>query len=677
MAKQTRAQKSKGQSVLLSCLGGWIDRIYEALAQSMLARFLCSYQSLQSLAAESFVVRSVRSLTASIKKKLQKPPRRENSSEMFRHDEVGIFVPSSLHKSLKTRLSEAVEESVILRKANVFLRMMLLVPLISYGVFLFAFGLSTTVVQAVMFFAQGQVAGAAIDLFVGLALVLLSLPTMFKGYEPLLGCLQKSVLGSLVLRSLFGLEGQVKGQANANQANFFLFLFGVFFGCVTRLIEPMILILIGLLLIVAIGIVIVPEAGVLLIFTFFPFTSYLPHPSIVCGIAVLYVGGCWLLKAMLGKRSISFDFFDALVYALMLWILICGCAGGQVSGQSALLYLAMMASYPITANLLRSKLWFRRCTDGLILSSAVVSLIGFGQWIGGGAVRSVFSGTLVLGCYLVSVIPVTLSRMRSAFGRNQKFRCFLALVLQCGCIVVSGSRLAMLIGLIEVVGFALLASKKTVRVLVALALVTPFAALLLPLFPNLLPTLSMPISAGRQAASLELLELIGKAPLTGIGMSDSLFYYALPDGAVGVRPELSNTFLRLASQIGLPGLFLFLFICLVALMAGCSLISNGAVGRREKCYTKGAVIALVARLIMGGLCYLWADYRMLMLFWSLMGLYQAVRSYSNLHERNSAEEDVPSEDVQWVNVDLYFDRNGRQSGQDYRTSDSKTGGKKS
>lgn len=673
MTKHTRSQKTKGKSALLRFFSRQVDRLYDAIAQSEIARFFCGYHKLQGWVEGSFFVGFIRQMTSALKKKLRKPPRREHISEKLDRDKVGIFVPSSLHKSLKTRLSEMVEESLFIEKAVSFFRMLLYIPLISYGVFIFAFGLSTTVIQALIFFLQGQASGAALDLFTGLSLVLLSLPVMFKGYEPLIDCLKKSVFGNLILHSMFGLDDSSSAQKSVNRANFLLFLAGVLCGTATLLLPPMQIVLLGVLLIVLIGVAFVPETGLLLLFACFPFLGALAHTSIVCGLAVLYVGVCWLIKVALGKRSFSFDLCDSLVLALMLIVFVSGFAGGQVSMQSALLYLAMIFGYVIVSNLLRSKLWIRRCSDGLILSSFAVAFIGLVQWMLDRPVYSVFGSHLILCCYLLSVIPPVLARLTAAEQRKDRFRYIVVLLVQTACIAAGGSRLAAAVWLIEVIGFSLLSSRKTLPILLVLALLCPIAACILPFFADQLPSLSYAISEGRREVAIELMKLIGDAPLTGIGMGDGLLIAALSESGVGLTPELSNTYLRLAVQIGLPGLILFLLLLLVWYVAGFSLICSAG-GRREKCYTRGQIVGLTGLLFMGCFCYLWADYRLLMLFWALAGLYQAVRKYSIEHEYRKKDEAIPAENVQWVNLDLYFDAAGHPKGSEYHLAESEKGG---
>ncbi len=674
MTRQTRSSKPKGKSALLKIIAGKVDRLYDLLKTSVLARILCSYDLLQGWVEDSFFVELVRKLTVALKKKFGKTPRRESSNEGLNHREVGIFIPASLHKSFKTRLSEAVEDSIIIEKAVAFLRMLLFVPMISYGVFLFAFGLSTTVIQALLFFLRGQSSGAALDLFTGLSLVLLSLPVMFKGYESLLACMKKSVFGSFIIRSMFGIDEGTNEKNGINGVNFMLFVAGAVCGLATFIFPPMQVVSLLVVLFLAVGVIFVPEAGLLLLFTFFPFMGYLSHTSIFCGIAVLYVGVCWLIKLALGKRSFSVELSDALVLALMLMVFISAFAGGQLSSESALLYLAMMAGYLIAANLLRSKQWIKRCSDGLILSSFAVALIGLVQWVSGKTVTSVFGTKLVLGCYLLSIIPLVLARLSAAKGKNEKFRYFIGLLLQCGVIFASSSRLAMLVCIIELVVFGFLSSRKTLPILLVLVLLLPILACLLPLFPNLTASLGRPLSDGRAEAALELFSLIGKAPLTGIGMSDSLLMPALPEDGLSATPELSNTYLRLAVQLGLPGLVLFVLVVLVWIIAGCTLIRSGNAGRRESCYTRGSITTHIGLLIMGCFCYLWSDYRLLMIFWCLSGLYQAVRKYSIEHESRKMDEEVPAHEVQWVNVDLYFDKAGKPIGSEYHLAEPRMGG---
>lgn len=674
MTKQTRNKKPGHKSVLFGQIGQKIDRLYEALSHSWFARILCGYDRLQKWGENSFFVSGVRKLFASLMKKIHKRPRREIGTEALGANEIGIFIPSSLRKSLKTRLSEAVEESVFLEKVVSFLKLLFFIPMISYGVFLFAFGLSTTVLQALLFFLQGQSSGAALDLFTGLALVLLSLPVMFKGYEPIIGCMQKSVLGSLILRSVFGVQDTANDRKSVSGSNFLLFFAGVLCGIATWLLPPMELIMVGVFLALAIGVVFVPEAGILLLLVSFPFLGYLSHPAITCALAVLYVGACWLIKVAIGKRSFSVDLSDALVLCLMLTVFISAFAGGQAPMQSALLYLAMMCGYLITANLLRSQLWIRRASSGLIVSSFVVAIIGLIQRLRGQTVSSVFGSQLILSCYLLLLIPLTLARLSACETARGRFRYLFVLAAQTACILVGGSRLALLIWLIELIGFGLLATRKTLSVLLIVALLLPIVYLLLPVL-GVSIDVGVPALASRQEVSHELMSLIGKAPLTGIGMSDSLLLLALPDSSGVLNPELGNTYLRLAVQLGIPGLLLCLVLALVWLVAAFTLVCRNA-GRREKCYTRGWIVGIGAMLVMGFFCYLWADYRLLMLFWCMAGLFQSVRKYSIEHENRKIDEAQPTEDLQWVNLDLYFDSAGNPKGSDFQSAQTESGGNK-
>ncbi len=671
MPKEVRRLKNK--SILLTWLDKHLKRLYGAVSHSVAARFLCGYDQISERVKASFFVSKAQSAVLALKKKLLRKPRRELGSESLGKDEVGIFVPSSLHKSLKTRLSEAVEESVCIRKAGAFLRRMLLVPMISYGVFLFAFGLFTTVIQAVAFFLKGQNTGAALDLFVGLVLVLLSLPMMFKGYESLIGCLKKSVSGHLILQSVFGVTGKISGPEMGQRVNLLLFLVGMLCGTATWLLPPMEMVACGLLLLLAIGVLFVPETGLVLLLTLFPFFNYFSHPSMVCGGVVLYVGGCWLIKAVLGKRSFSVDLIDAVALCFMILIFTTGFAGGTLSMQSALLYLSMMFGYLIAANLLRSRLWIRRCSSGLIAGSFIVAFIGLIQWMLDLSVCSVFNGMLVLNCYLLAVIPLILARLSAAVRWRERIRYLLVLTVQTFCLAAGGSRLAAMVWLIEVIVFCLLSSRKTVPALLILALMLPMAACGLPLFGGLLPEAEITFSEARRAVWKELALLVGRAPLSGLGMSETLFMQALPEGAAGAA-EWGNTFMMLAVQVGLPGLLLFLLLALIWYMAGFSLIRQGTITKQEKKYILAGITVLTGMLFMGCFCYLWADYRLLMLFWTMTGLFQAIRKYALEHECKKKDVAAPPENMQWVDLDLYFDSTGKPVGREFRSEQSGTGG---
>lgn len=337
------------------------------------------------------------------------------------------------------------------------------------------------------------------------------------------------------------------------------------------------------------------------------------------------------------------------------------------------MYLAMMFGYLITSNLLRSKLWIKRCSNGLILSSFAVALYGLIQWTQHETVASVFGSQLILGCYLLSVIPLTLARLSAVSEYRGKFHYLVLLLVQSACVLATESSLAWVILLIELIGYGLLSSRKILLFLIVAVVTVPIVSCILPLLGVSAPEWSTAAVEGRGQAFLDLFAVVGKAPLTGIGMSDSLLMTALSDSSLLI-PELGNTYLRLAVQLGLPGLLLFGLLVLVWYLASFSLLS-GSAGRREKCYTRGWIVGLTGMLVMGMFCYLWADYRLLMLFWCMAGLYQAVRKYSIEHESQIGDAEIPSHDIQWVNLDLYFDSTGSPQGSQYRSAESEKGGK--
>ena len=95
-----------------------------------------------------------------------------------------------------------MENSIVIQKVRALFRRALYVSMMSYGVLFFSFGLFTTVMQALLYFLLRPTNDAALDLFVGLTLVLISLPIMFKGYEPMLDSFKESVTGHTLLRAL-------------------------------------------------------------------------------------------------------------------------------------------------------------------------------------------------------------------------------------------------------------------------------------------------------------------------------------------------------------------------------------------------------------------------------------------------------------------------------------------
>ncbi len=662
----SRPEEAKERSLLLSLMHRGLSKLKTLLKKSAILQFLTGYDQMEAYAEDSFLVRSYRSIKDKIRRKLTKKPRRELGTEQISPNEVGIFATSTLPRSVKHRISEATEESRVLGKTKSILKGLLRVPMMSYGVFIFSFGLFTTVMQALLYFLLSSSEGAALDLFVGLALVLVSLPILFKGYEPMIEHFGDSLFGNLLFRVFRDSSSAAKAQKTARPTLLF-FLAGMVFGLLTYFTPPISLLILLAVIAAAVCVLYVPETGVCLILFTLPFFSGVAHASILCASAILYTGFCLLLKVMIGRRSLSFGLLDGAVLLFGLIVLSTGLAGGDAVWDSAMLYAAMISGYFILANLLRNPAWIKRCVSSLIASSALVTVTGILACFFDFSIRlALLDDPTVATFYLLAVTVPSLAMMLKAERARGRFFYFLAVLANVTYLLLLSSPIGIFALCVELLVFFFFYTRKTWTVLL-------LGVLLLPMLSYVFwPEFGALIDQMAQSGRMELWRALGgvfaNAPLSGIGMSDRTLLDAI---SMQTATDLSmgSTWLRLLVQVGIPGLVAFLLILLLWYAAGLSLVRRHSVRERPVCFHLAFTASLTGLLISGGVSYLWSDNRMLLLFWMMAGICRALQRSAKRSTEPPAEEtaDALEEGIQRAELELTFAPDTNRKDEEYES----------
>lgn len=630
-----------------------LKKIAGFFENSRIINFFTNYDGAESYARDSLAVQTTQRVRQFVRKKIVRVPHRELGTEQLNKQEVGIFVPTTLHRSLKTRIGAATENSRILHKTRQLLQGAVYVSMMSYGVLFFSFGLFTTVMQAMLYFLLRPSDSAALDLFVGLALVLLSLPIMFKGYEPALDSFRDSVTGNLILRALRSTSAQ-SAPDKVYKPTFFFFIVGMAGGLLTYFAPPLILLLLVFIIITALCVLYVPEAGVCLILFLLPVFSKFEHPSLLCAASVLYTGICLLLKVMVGKRSISFRLMDGVILFFGLLILSTGINTGTSSAESALLYAAMVAGYFVTSNLLRSPAWIRRSLNVWAVSSLLVATTGIVDWIGNlnGSV-ALLDNPAVAACYLIGVIPVVLVNRIQAKNGMARLGYSLVLLADIICLIMQGSTIGIIALVAELFFFFVFYTRKIWIALWLILLSLPFVSYLV------WPSSQMVQEAFRSLGNGELWSALWNvfqtAPLSGIGFSDGVLLSAVMH-ETAVDLSYSSIWLRLLVQIGIPGILSFLIILLVLYMAGFSLLKKHGSKLWASCQYLGVLSSVTGLLLIGNFSYIWSDNRLLLLFWISAGIARALLRMAKRSEdmRDEAPVHRRPDGVYCVDLDFTF-----------------------
>lgn len=658
MAKQKIPQKSSaGAGVLLTLMHRGLGKLGKWLADSSVVRFFMSYDEMEDYAASSLTVGGSGQVAKNLKKKFSKKPRRELGTETMSPKEVGIYVPGSLPRSMKNRISEAIEGSLILGQLTRFLQKLLYMPMMYYGVFLFSYGLFTTVSQAMLYFwLKSNDASVALDLFVGLSLVLLSLLIMFKGYDPLMDSLLESKCGSFIMRMFMDRPHTEMPRKKHHSAGLF-FIVGMLLGLLTLATPPLMVLATLLLIVFLIGVFFVPEVGVCALLFVLPMLSVLSVSPRVPVIAILYIGGCLLLKVLVGKRSITLDFTDGWVLIFLAIVLSTAPAERQTEVDSAFLYGAMISGYFVLSNILRSTLWIRRALNAISMSAFVVSIAGIADCflpIDCSFLQGASDLSPVL--FLIATIPLALVSMLCRETKRERAGHFMVFAAETAYLVLLGSDTGLWALVAELLFFFLFYTRKTWTVLLIMLLSLPIVSYWVS--PDFTGLWTRVTQNARGQIWKGLGSVFEMAPLSGIGMDDSILQKAIERtiGSPDVDLTLSNTFLRILVQVGIPGLIVFAMFLLLWYVSGFTLLYKCGTKERYTVLHLGFMAALTGLLLAGNLTYLWSDSCLLLLFWMCAGIARALRRHARRHQEGNpfCETTVIRNGVQCIDRELSY-----------------------
>ena len=164
--------------------------------------------------------------------------------------------------------------------------------------------------------------------------------------------------------------------------------------------------------------------------------------------------------------------------------------------------------------------------------------------------------------------------------------------------------------------------------------------------------------SGRGQLWQDLGQIFKMAPLSGIGMNDEVLQNAVNgvSNSAAVDLSLSNTFLRVLVQVGLPGLLIFAAFLVLWYAAGFTLLRK--CGRKEgnTVLHLGFMASLTGLLLAGNLTYLWSDSRLLLLFWMCAGIAAALRRLAKRNEEKTEPIGVVvvRDGVQCLDMELDF-----------------------
>ena len=548
--------------------------------------------------------------------------------------ELFLGKPAALCKRLRLGLAEQVENSLLVRLWTGFVRHLLALDMVSWGGGLLAFGITLLGVTGLRAL-QGE-----IESFYGVQAAFAA-ASVLGGFlcatcrEPL----GEMLLDSGVLRWLLvDFIGVRKSSLSVDRAEHSLFVpvaAGILLGLLTLRLRILYLFL-GVAAVVGAALILcVPETGLVLILLALPFL-----PTMLLAAACLYVDMAFFFKLLRCKRVLRLEAVDLGVAAFGVVQLLLGGLTSLRPAQSirqVAVYGVFMLTYFMAANSVRSRQMAQKTVLALMLSCFAASMLGVYQnfagvestasWIDsemfaeiGARVVGPFDNPNVFGEYLIMLLPLAVALVLTRRGAQRLIG--IAVTLAAGAaLVYTWSRGAWL-GAMASVGLLLVLYHAVLLRLVVPAIVAlPFVAAALPsaIVSRLTSIGNLADTVSIWTASVNMLKDIFES---GIGTGSAAFSAVYPAYALGGAAyalHAHNLYLQIFVELGVVGIAVFVLMLFFFFRSVFSCYRT--LGDRTQATTILAMgLGVFALLVQGLTDNVWYNYRIVLLFWLLMGI---------------------------------------------------------
>lgn len=438
-----------------------------------------------------------------------------------------------------------------------------------------------------------------------------------------------------------------------------LLLSGIAAGVLSAFISPLYFVL-ALLLLILISIIIrTPEAGLVLSVLLLPMLEFFgsfgqlysapPHkgisgnilsliglPTLILGTLVLFTAFSYLIKVFRKKRLFRFSLLDGVVLFLGVGILFYGFfpKPSAASILESVFTVILILIYFLCVNLLRTEAWVHRVLAVLQFTLFSVLTVGIAVYFFGvpdlgwlstehitgvkGDISALFGGEAFLGSYLVLMFPLSLGTIFSVKSAACKIFAAMSLPEILFVATLLESKLPLSFCLLGLCVFALFCSYKTLYIAPLTAFGMGVVYQLIPNGTNLAVYLKGYIRRNF-GQGVYLWDRLFTTPyelsLLGEGFGNARFYEIF-----SASDPFSDAgfWLRTLFGVGIPGLIVILAFVFI-LMQHC-FEEMRQLRSRLRIALIGGFSALLILLPYGAFLPLFADFRMLFLFWITVGL---------------------------------------------------------
>lgn len=435
------------------------------------------------------------------------------------------------------------------------------------------------------------------------------------------------------------------------------FFVGILLGVLSCFVSPLKIILTVFIALLAYSVLTTPEMGIVILIFAAPFAS-----TGVLVASVLYISVCYIIKCVIGKRTFKFEYMDLWVVIVMLMLLLGGIVSVDrgASIKTALVDLALVLSYFIISNLIRSKEWYSRCIVSLVSSSLVVLIIAAVEFIlgklsavlpdvsffatSGEFLSSSFCSPAALSRYIVMALPFIFTYMITKRDGLPKFGGFVLIVLSVWVLTMTGSAESIIGCLAAIMLLLLIYNKKFIYLLISLIVGLPilYFALPTPLTEAALSHLGFyDISMDVKLPILRRAFLVMMEHPFGVGLGKA------PFANVSGLEDAGNLYMQIGTEAGFLALLAFIAFAVVfakLVFSYCSKPKN----RFRKTSCSAGFAAVVGILTTGLFDTVSSDKSIFLLFFAAIAL-------SFAYVKIEREEEIPKTtmvDISSASVDI-------------------------
>lgn len=557
---------------------------------------------------------------------------------------IGAFMQRFRLKRIKAveykqSFSAKIEQSFTCSLLSALKEKLLTARLRTYGVFLFAYGFVCSCICAIEIFVFHRQAdiitaiSAVICILAGAVWALSKKPSGQALYESML-------IGSL-LRNLVGIRHCEMCFDTVNDRGITLgFMLGIICGLTSLIISPMIFFGAILAILLLCLMASKPEFGIVFIAFALPFMPTMA----MCGLTI-FCTAFFVIKVLRGKRTFRFEAIDMAVIVFMVFIFFGGAVSVDFSAsiKSAAVFLALMLSYFLVANLIRNRTLTSRILQSFALSMFVTALIGLYQkffmaanttWHDvsmfddiGTRIYSTFQNPNVYGEYLVMSIPLAVSLMFIQKTYRERFLTFIVTVSALFALVYTQSRGAWLAFLVSMAIYLLIRTSK----MLVVYLLGVFSIPVLPfVLPSSIVSRFMSIgNLGDSSTSYRVsiwraaVKMIEDFFAGGIGIGTAAFSKVYPSyslAGIEAAPHSHQLFFQIAIEMGIFALIAFIAVIFILIRKNSFGLMEYGKKNGYTLISSAALCGIIGMLIQGMTDYVWYNYRVFGMFWIVMGL---------------------------------------------------------